>query len=274
MCLLPEGAESYRSLRTVGVAKRLGFCSRNVELADTCARFAPVGVLVFALEDAEGNSTAGTIRVAKIRHPTAIVVLFCSNSHTSSQRLLEAVRDGIHVLARQGVDDLGKAISDAFDLRPLLARPTLLPLVAESLGEKYDHVERFVKCCLADVQMTRVSMVIRALGIPPRTLSAQFERALLPSPALLLMRLRLLRAIDMLSDDDLSISEAATLAGFQNQSDLRGALRRHHSVKPSEARSSEVFTRALSGLALRPPPRDACPSAAPSQPSQYPRWRA
>jgi AraC-like DNA-binding protein len=251
VCLLPRPAESYSALRATRARTRFAHCMRNADLIDTCARVSPVGVVVAALEDVDGIPTASTIRVAHVVHPDAIIVIFCSRSRSSSRLLLDVVRDGAHVLVQEGIDSLDEAIREALSMCAPTPPVSLLPLVAASLAETDECVDAFARYSIADTRATRVAGIARALQISKRTLSSQFRRAGLPSPAVFLMRLRLIRAMYILCYERRPLIASVEAAGFSSSSALRAALRRHYAVSPSKARNPAVLSAALAGLSER-----------------------
>ena len=248
VCLLAAPADSYRALGAVAQRTRLAYCSLASELVPLCAKASPVGVVVANLSDTAGHSTISAVRLVKIAHPHAVVIAFSPLSRFDARLLLDFARDVADVLVRQGVDDLAAAVTDALGSHVLAPNERLLPLVENALGARPDFLRCFVVACLGDDLPNRVGDVVRTLGVSRRTLSSKFLREGLPSPATVLMRLRLLRAVHSLAYERKTVQQAAVQSGFRFASCLRTALRRHHGITPSEARHRSAIRAILSTL--------------------------
>jgi LacI family transcriptional regulator len=124
------------------------------------------------------------------------------------------------------------------------AQPTLVPplgietrLSTETLAIEDDDVARALRFIRERAREgIDVSDVLRAVPISRRVLEARFQKLVGRSPHAEIVRIRLLRVRQMLTETDLPLREIARRTGFRHTEYLSVAFKRQYGVSPSTLR--------------------------------------
>jgi AraC family transcriptional regulator len=104
---------------------------------------------------------------------------------------------------------------------------TLLDVIKETIRNKMSDA-------------VNVSMLSSALGLSRSHFSRAFRKATGEAPRVYISRLRIQRAMSLMREDDISLSDIALAAGFADHAHFSNAFRRATGATPSQWRRSQA----------------------------------
>ena len=219
------------------------FCLTPGQLSKFAAAVQP-DVVLFDLTDSSGRPILDTIRVLRSALPRIAFVACISLTSEEVHALPDLIRSGISgVLVRE--TDFSPAV-----LIPALERACRLRDEEAILAPVVEVVpaslsQFFRSAMLNSDQRVTVEATASQSGVHSRTVAAQLKRLKLPTAGRIIGWLRILSAIRMLEDAEVSLESVANRLGFPGASGLHHMLRRYFGTSRSGLAQAGGFEGAL-----------------------------
>ena len=229
--------ERQARLRT-GLRERapVHFVARCREVAPAVAE-GPAAATLLELRDADGTSTAPTIRQLRGSFPRMPVLAMAPAGVVAGHELVAAVQAGANGLILQGVEDAGVALLDAIDHA---GDECVARVVMAELGPSLPAGARpVVEYALTQARRPlTVNGVADALGMTRRTLARRLARGGMPSPLAVVGWCRPLIAARAMEDGGRTLEQIAHQLDFPGAAALRNMLVRYTALRPREVREN------------------------------------